>query len=415
MEKSVVSADKIKAYTAKGFKLFILLMALGLALSLWLGQSDKPPQTEKMNEKAPIHDLTQAIEDKSLWLFKAQNQLSEQQGKQEKLSQELEELKKSIHPLEEVSNLKNRIEHLEQKTVALSESSYSPQTETEAEEFETYTSSPIESNDEAPHLSTFQPSSQLTSSIFSENLSLALSPQSKLPHKDSFIPPGTYTKAVLLNGIDVSAGVSSQASPKPVLLRLIDKGSLPNKAFGHLKDCRIIAAAFGDLSSERAYLRLEKLSCVQPNGEVIVTDVDGYVNGEDGKNGLRGPVVIRDTAVLSRGLLGGLLSGLGKATTQSYHSTAVSPFGAVNVSSAKGLDIFKQAGSQGVGDAFELMAKYNIQRAEQYQPVIQISAGRFVDVVFHSGSQFGEKKVRAPIKEPVPQNNNLPGQSTYGE
>jgi hypothetical protein len=40
------------------------------------------------------------------------------------------------------------------------------------------------------------------------------------------------------------------------------------------------------------------------------------------------------------------------------------------------------------------MARYNIQRAEQYQPVIQISAGRVVNVVFHSGSKFGEKKTR---------------------
>lgn len=159
-----------------------------------------------------------------------------------------------------------------------------------------------------------------------------------------------------------------------------------------MKDCRIIAAAYGDISSERAYLRLEKLSCIELDGTVIETDVDGYVSGEDGKNGMRGNVIIRDGEVLKRGFLGGLFSGLGKATTQSLATTSISPLGATNT--IQGKDVFKSAASEGVGDAFELMARYNIQRAEQYQPIIQISAGRIVDVVFHSGSKFGERKNR---------------------
>jgi conjugal transfer pilus assembly protein TraB len=100
--------------------------------------------------------------------------------------------------------------------------------------------------------------------------------------------------------------------------------------------------------------------------------------------------------------LGGLLSGLGKATSQSFNTTSVSPLGAVNT--VKGGDIFKQAGAEGAGNAFELMAKYNIQRAEQYQPVIQISAGREVFVIFHSGRAFGEHRAKAinPVLSPKP-------------
>jgi len=160
-----------------------------------------------------------------------------------------------------------------------------------------------------------------------------------------------------------------------------------------MKECRVVAAAYGDLSSERAYMRLEKLSCVKPDGHVIESKVDGYVSGNDGKNGVRGRVVIRDAEMLKRGFMGGVLSGLGKATTNSFSSTSVSPFGSVNTSTAKGADIFKQAGAQGSADAFELMARYNIQRAEQYQPVIQIGAATKVEVVFLSGAEFGEQKV----------------------
>lgn len=410
MEKIAVTPEKIKAYTQKHFKLLIGLILGGILLAFWLGQEKPAPILDKMNEKSPIYDLTKAVEDKSLWLFKAQNQLSEQQKTQEKLTEAIAELKQSLSPSSEVETLKNRIEQLEQKAVS-PENTYVSQEPSETNSyFEPYTATedPLEA---LPKPNTIQ--APFSTSIFSESLTLSAPLQSKLPHKDNFIPPGTYARAVLLNGVDVLAGVSSQTNPKPLLLRLTDRGSLPNGAYSRLKDCRIIAAASGELSSERANIRLEKLSCVQKDGHVIVTDIDGFVSGEDGKIGLRGPMITRDGELLARGFMGGLLSGLGKATTQSYRSTNISPFGAVQVSDTRGVELFKQAGAQGLGDAFELMAKYNIQRAEQYQPVIQISAGRYVDVVFHSGSEFGERKIR---KNPTPSpHHELPTQNIYGD
>ena len=38
------------------------------------------------------------------------------------------------------------------------------------------------------------------------------------------------------------------------------------------------------------------------------------------------------------------------------------------------------------------LAEYNIQRAEQYHPVIQISAGTLVDIVFLKGFSLEENK-----------------------
>jgi conjugal transfer pilus assembly protein TraB len=415
MNITSISTAKIRAHSAKIFKVLMITLFIVGGLLFWVGQEKPPTPTDALHEKSPFYDVTKSVEDKSFWLFKAQNQLVEQQQSQEKLLQAIEELKKGVKPTD-FENIKSRVEQLEQKTNEIHTPEPTPLSSTEnalaQDNFKEPIPGAFNSPEEEYQTSTTQP--QPVNRIFSEQLTLSINEQSQLPHIDSFIPPGTYTRAVLLSGVDVSAGVSSQATPKPVLLRLIHKGSLPNKAFGKMKDCRVIAAAYGDLSSERAYMRLEKLSCVQPDGHVIVTDVDGYVNGEDGKNGLRGRVVTRDAEALTRGFMGGLLSGLGKATSQSYRSTSISPFGTVNTSNAKGMDIFKQAGAQGAGDAFELMAKYNIQRAEQYQPVIQISAGREVDVVFHSGSQFGEKKLRKPSVNTTP-TNTIPTINIYGD
>ena len=324
------------------------------------------------------------MEDKNVWMFQANQRLTEQEKKQSELLQELADIKKSLSDYK--AALKENADiNVMPEGEAVTETSdlpkpsplhYDPFAQKEA-----LTAPPMEA-----------PVVEARPGIFSDSLALNNTQEKDLPHIDSYIPAGSYARAVLLSGVDVSAGVSSQTSPKPVLLRLVHQGSLPNKAVGKMKDCRIIAAAYGDLSSERAYMRLEKLSCTELDGHVIETDVDGYVSGEDGKNGVRGNVVTRDGEVLRRGFMGGLLSGLGKATSNHFSSTSVSPFGSVNTSTAVGADIFKQAGAQGAGDAFELMAKYNIQRAEQYQPVIQISAGRVVEVVFHSGSPFGQKR-----------------------
>ena len=402
MPVMTLSRSTLKKHQTLFFKALIGLLVLGGALLLWIGHEQPKAPSTHLSIDAPIYDVTRALEDKSFWLFKAERQLSEQAEAQRKITEELALLKGSLAPkalaeAAEMLALHQRIEQLEQSQESFhskAEAVNLPESEPQVEDFQ--------SSAVAETVVNAQGTSPLaTAAIFSDSLSLSTTAQSKLPHKDSFIPPGTYTRAVLLSGVDVSAGVSSQASPKPVLLRLVHRGSLPNKAYSKMKDCRIIAAAYGDLSSERAYMRLEKLSCVQADGHVIVTDIDGYVNGADGKNGVRGKVVLRDAEVLKRGFLGGLLSGLGKATSQSYNSTQSSALGSLSTGPKGSVDIFKQAGAQGAGDAFELMAKYNIQRAEQYQPIIQISAGSSVDVVFHTGSHFGEQRPRVKSKGSV--------------
>ncbi len=374
---------------------------------LIFSQNSEPVKKEP-KEKPTLHNVANEVEDKNLWMFKSGGQLEANQKKQDALSQEIVELKKEIKELKTAKLEQNKKEleheHPSEPLVPVRK------VDTNFDDDSTFTQ-PSMPTGSTPNLAMPQ-----SPGILSVNLSPIPTEEKHLPHIDSYIPAGSYAKAVLLNGVDVSAGVSSQASPQPVLLKLIHKGSLPNKFFGKMKECRAIAAAYGDLSSERAYMRLEKLSCVQPDGHVIETDVDGYVSGHDGKNGIRGKVVIRDAEMLKRGFMGGVLSGLGKATSNSFSSTSVSPFGSVNTSTAKGAELFKQAGAQGTADAFELMARYNIQRAEQYQPVIQISANTKVEIVFHSGTKFGEqnrqqRRVANPLNNPAPASANQDFQS----
>ncbi len=419
-EVKMPTPDEVKKQQVKLWAIGLGILSL-IAFGIYLisGDNKNDPNQLSNHRDTTIYDVTGSVDDKNYWMYKNEGKLAEQGQTQEKILQEIDkirgELGKPALNDNQLDNRENELLELRARVHAYENEQY--QADYKNENYNEPVKSNIRSNIDKPNRNIlpeqdYYEQNQITQSngmpqslprpapgIFSETLDLVpLSDESNnTPHIDSYIPAGSFAKAVLLSGIDVSAGVSSQSNPKPVVLRLIDKGSLPNRAVGNMKECRVVAAAYGDLSSERAYMRLEKLSCIEKDGHVIETDVDGYISGEDGKNGLRGNVVMRDGEVLKRGFVGGLFSGLGKATAQTFQTTSVSPLGVT--SSVTGAYTFAKAAADGVGDAFELMAKYNIQRAEQYQPVIQISAGRMVEVVFHSGSKFREKKKREAAKK----------------
>lgn len=218
-----------------------------------------------------------------------------------------------------------------------------------------------------------------------DNNELHLQAISTRPQKnpDSFVPAGSFAEGIMLGAADASAGVQSQANPSPMLFRIIADGTLPNHQKSHLKDCVVTAAVVGDISSERGQIRLERMSCTFPNGEIVEQPVEGTVFGMDAKNGVRGKPVWREGALLGRAALAGTLSGLGSAVAQTYTTNSISPLGTTQT--VNNGDIFKFGAAQGASNAMEKLAEYNIKRAEQYHPIIQISAGQSVDVVFLKG------------------------------
>jgi len=211
-----------------------------------------------------------------------------------------------------------------------------------------------------------------------------------LKNPDTFVPAGSFVSAVMLSGADASAAVNSQANPEPMVFRIIDNGSMPNHTKSHLKGCRVTAAVIGDISSERGKIRLEKLSCTFLNGETVEQDVEGTIEGPDGKNGVRGTPLWRDTAMTERVFAAGFLSGVADGVSSSYTTNSVSPQGSVQtINSSK---IFQNGLATGGSKAMDKLSDYYIQRAEQYHPVIQLSAGTVVDVLFLKGFFLDGKK-----------------------
>lgn len=205
------------------------------------------------------------------------------------------------------------------------------------------------------------------------------------PPKDTrrYIPSGAFTRAILLGGLDAPTGGMSQRNPQPVLLRLMDNAVLPNFFRSRIKECFVVGAGYGDISSERAYIRTESLSCITKDGTALDVPVKGYVTGEDGKAGMRGRLVSKQGQILASALMAGVASGIGHAFQQSATTVSVSPLGATStVEPEKQI----QAGlGMGVGRALDRLAQYYISLAEKVFPVIEVDAGRTVDVVLTQG------------------------------
>jgi len=200
------------------------------------------------------------------------------------------------------------------------------------------------------------------------------------------IPPGAFATAALLSGLDAPTGGRADTNPHPVLLELLDTASLPNRYRSRVKECRIVAAGFGRISDERAYLRLERLSCVLRGGEILDVPIKGYVSGEDGKNGMRGHLISKQGALLARALLAGTAGGIGEALSQSYSNVLTSPTGAVTTIDPNKTLEFGVA--SGFGTALEKISDWYLKRADETYPIIEIDAGRVVEIVLTEGVEL---------------------------
>lgn len=198
-------------------------------------------------------------------------------------------------------------------------------------------------------------------------------------------PANVTVRAILLSSVDAVCRLDAQSDPVPVKLRLLDDGHLPNGVKVKLKGSLIGASAYGDISNERVYMRLENLTKVNVKGEAIESEVTGYISGEDGRFGMRGIVVDRSTKILKNAVGSGILSGLGQTLQAACTKPPKESFNTYSISSD-----LAQNSANGASDAFSLLASYYIRRAEQVQPVLQVNAGRVVDVTFTQGFSLGD-------------------------
>ncbi len=203
-----------------------------------------------------------------------------------------------------------------------------------------------------------------------------------------YVPSGTFVRAVVLGGADADASVNGQSKNNGVMLfKLLEPGTLPNGQHSKLSGCFVTGSAYGDISSERAYVVLDKLSCARMGEKIIDKSVTGWAFF-DGKVGIKGVPLMRDNKVMQWAGLSGALSGLASAAQYSQSIQSISPLGSSSV--VPGSNVAPYAAYGGASKAAEVLSNYYVKRAEQYHPVIQVGSGNFVTIVFKDGFYLDE-------------------------
>ncbi|MEO0347723.1 MAG: TraB/VirB10 family protein [Pseudomonadota bacterium] len=252
-------------------------------------------------------------------------------------------------------------------------------------------------------------------------ITLNLEPHNNIrkPNVADTIPAGSFAKGVLLSGIDAATSLTAPSEPKPLLIRLVDPGTLPRSFKSDLQDCHVIASGYGDISSERLYARLEKLSCAERStGEIVETAVAGYIAGEDGRIGVRGNVVEKTRGYIEKSIIGGVLQGVAGVIAPSSN-TVLSSTGIFSEKQSKG-ERLRSGLADGATNSMDRLSKYYIDRAESIQPIIQIASGRVLDVVFTEGAAIGTEQIKEQLaarrqKAAVSRSNNELGQDSAAQ
>lgn len=200
---------------------------------------------------------------------------------------------------------------------------------------------------------------------------------------ENYVPSGTFAKAVVLGGVDADASVDAQMKNNGVMLfKIINSGVLPNGKRSHLGGCFVTASAYGDISSERAYVALNKISCVHEGKPIVDKDIIGWAFF-GGKVGIKGIPLMRDSKVVAWAGISGALSGVAQAAQYAQSVQSFGSYGATSVVPSSSIAPF--AGYGGASKAADQLSQYYIKRAEQYHPVIQVGAGNVVNIVFKEG------------------------------
>ncbi|MBW8754553.1 MAG: conjugal transfer protein TraB [Sphingomonadales bacterium] len=206
----------------------------------------------------------------------------------------------------------------------------------------------------------------------------------------NYLPANSFATARVIVGVDASSNVQSQADPLPVVLRITgparsvaDNGRVLTTK---LQGCLVNGAARGDLSSEKVYVRLAKMTCPQPGGRYAESEVKGFI-AFGGKTGVRGRVVSREGSLATQAFMAGLVGGIGRGFSANANSYFTAPTTVVNGQREKIStgDIMKGGLGEGVSAAGDKVSQYLIERAEQYQPVIEMPTGIDVEIVFLEG------------------------------
>lgn len=206
-----------------------------------------------------------------------------------------------------------------------------------------------------------------------------------------------FTKAYLVTGVHAPVFSEGNSEPLPVLLEAEGKIVMANDVEGNIGRCFLIGSAKGEMNSQTAKIRLEKISCLMDGGKYrLEGNIKGWViDGKSGMPGLHGELIHKNGAWMARTFVAGFLETFSEAiTTNGVEAISFGNTGTtgttnneVSTKAAIGANAATAAGS-GISAVFKKIGDYYLKMAEQIFPVIEVRGGRTVDILLLGGEDF---------------------------
>ena len=364
------------------FSIFLVVSILFMIFSS--GKKEiKIPDSKKINVKNTFN-----IDPQDDWLNRSENDLSIMNEKIKKLTEELEKEKERNQ--EEKEKYNKVIDSLASEVANVRSQSRQQPVMPDVNEYGEFNINMLTSNE----ITSVSLDLEIDNNVEIDN--------DKQKDIEDYLPAGSYVTAKMLSGADVSTGVNNQNDPNNMMFEIISPAYLPKfngtqQLIKKIKGCRIMGAASGQLWTEKAYIRLLKMTCSFEKGKILEFPVKGYVTSF-GKEGVRGKVVSREGYFTSLAFISGAIEGLANVAEKVYSPTLEVSTGIATQSINK-RDAMRQSLASGFGKSSEMLSDYYIKRAEQYQSVIDVPTGIEVEIVFTDGVDISATSKNQKVKK----------------
>lgn len=229
--------------------------------------------------------------------------------------------------------------------------------------------------------------------------------------EEECVSAGSYASAKLLTTGDVETSLNSTSDPQPMLFRVTSKarGALKHGSEEYRETdiigCVVIGSAEGKINTEKAYVRLVKMTCENDSGESITQNIEGYVT-KASSLGIRGRVIDGTNGLIKNAMIANLTGQFGAATSQKFNPQLNFQGGFSSTTNQTAGEYLKGGLGKSIESSGNMIAEYYMKKAEQYSPVIEISPGQEVEIVFMSEYRFDGSGVSVNREE---EDNNSVG------
>ncbi|WP_051516896.1 TraB/VirB10 family protein [Herbaspirillum sp. RV1423] len=201
------------------------------------------------------------------------------------------------------------------------------------------------------------------------------------------LPTNSGIESVMLTGINARSNASGSMPAgsvtsannvgAPFVTRVKGEAILPNRfKVSLLNDCFISGSGVAVLSTEKAKVIADKLTCISATGEIFESKIKAYGVDLDGNEGISGRVVTKQGSILAKAALAGVASGIGQAFSpqgiNGYNSNATS--GQQGIQYANPSLVAQQGIYGGVNSSSAMLSKFYLDYAKEMFPVIEVDA-----------------------------------------